>query len=59
MKQPIWKSAKSRSQVALAFGLRGLRGLLILACWTLNVVSLCAGQLADLAGQSASRIRVR
>ncbi len=59
MKQPIPNPAKSHSQVALAFGLRGLRGLLILACWTLNVVSLCAGQLADLAGRSAARIRVR
>jgi hypothetical protein len=59
MKQPTRSPATSRFQVALAFGLRGLRGLLILACWTLNLVSLCAGQLADLAGRSAESIRVR
>jgi hypothetical protein len=58
MKEPIPRPAGSRAEAVLAFGLRGLRGLLILACWTLNIVSLCAGQLADLAGRSAARISV-
>jgi hypothetical protein len=53
------RAAGNRTEAVLAFGLRGLRGLLILTCWALFLASLCAGQLADLAGRTAARIRVR
>jgi hypothetical protein len=53
------KPAGSRGETVLAVGLRAWRGLLVLTCWTLFLVALVAGGLAEMAGRSAARIRVR
>ena len=59
MRQLNLKPVASGAEVVLAFGLRAVRGLLVLTCWTLFLVSLLASGLADVAGRSAARIRIR
>jgi len=59
MKKLAPKPAKNRAEAAFTFGLRGLRRMLIVTGWVLQLASLGARRLADLAGRSAARIRVR
>jgi len=51
--------AAGRAEAVLVFGLRAVRGVLVATCWALFLVALVAGGLAEMAGQSAARIKVR
>jgi len=53
------RNPSGRTEAVLVFGLRAVRGLLVAACWALFLIALVAGGLAEMAGQSAARIKVR
>jgi hypothetical protein len=48
-----------RPTAVRVLGLRAARSLLIAMSWALFLIALVAGVLAEMAGRSASRIRIR
>jgi hypothetical protein len=47
------------TEAVRVFGIRAARVLLITMSWALFLIALVAGVLAEMAGRSASRIRIR